>query len=159
MPSKSVPPLPGTTPPTICVPYSLHARVWSCPTAPVIPCVSTRVFLSTKILICGIQAPISFTMRLAASAMSAGGNHLDARVGENLLALDDVGAFHPDHQRHVELHLFRRLDDALREHVASHDAAEDVDEHAFDAFVREQDAKRRGDFLCARAAADVESSE
>ncbi len=44
----------------------------------------------------------------------------------------------------------------MREHVASHDAAEDVDEHAFDALVREQDAKRRGDFLGARAAADVE---
>ena len=88
--------------------------------------------------------------------MSLAADHLDARVGENLLALDDVGAFHPDHQRHVELHLLRRLDHALRQHVASHDAAEDVDQHAFDALVREQDAKRRGDLLGARAAADVE---
>src|ERR1700687_2116718 len=51
IPSRSVPPLPGTTPPTIWVPYSLHARVWSWPVAPVIPWVSTRVFLFTRMLI------------------------------------------------------------------------------------------------------------
>ena len=45
-----VPPLPGVTPATICVPYSWHARVWSCPVAPVMPCVTTRVFLLTSTL-------------------------------------------------------------------------------------------------------------
>src|SRR5260370_17365917 len=51
IPSKSVPPLPGTTPPTIWVPYSLHARVWIWPVAPVMPCVRTRELLLTSTLI------------------------------------------------------------------------------------------------------------
>src|SRR5260370_1327551 len=45
---------------------------------------------------------------------------------------------------------------ALRQLVASHDTAEDVDQHAVDAFLGEQEPEGRGDFLCARAAADVE---
>src|SRR4051794_13666141 len=49
MPSKSVPPFPGATPATICVPYSLQSRVWSWPVAPN-PWVSTLVSLSTRTL-------------------------------------------------------------------------------------------------------------
>src|SRR5271169_152967 len=85
-----------------------------------------------------------------------GGDHLDARLGEDLLALFDVGPFHADHQRDAELDLARRVDHAARQHVALHDAAEDVDQHRLDARVGEQDAEGRGDLLRVGAAADVE---
>src|SRR5215470_19560166 len=96
MPSKSDPPRPGVTPATIWVPYSLQARVWSWPVAPVIPCVSTRVFLSTRMLILSSDR-LHDTLRGVGHV--AGGDHLDARIGENLLALVDVGALHAHDQR------------------------------------------------------------
>ena len=37
-PSWVVPPLPGVTPPTTWVPYSLHRAAWKAPSLPVIPC-------------------------------------------------------------------------------------------------------------------------
>ena len=43
IPSKSVPPFPGVTPATICVPYSRQAWVWNWPVDPVIPWVMTFV--------------------------------------------------------------------------------------------------------------------
>src|SRR3989442_5151554 len=49
-PSCVVPPLPGVTPPTICVPYSAQALAWNVPSRPVRPCPITRVDLSTRML-------------------------------------------------------------------------------------------------------------
>src|SRR5262245_16173525 len=48
-PSFFVPPLPGATPPTSCVPYSLHCCEWNKPALPM-PWVITVVFLSTRML-------------------------------------------------------------------------------------------------------------
>src|SRR5215210_3808868 len=50
MPSWVVPPLPGVTPPTTCVPYSTICFVWNVPSLPVMPCTTSRVFLSTSTL-------------------------------------------------------------------------------------------------------------
>src|SRR6266404_2701935 len=50
-PSWLVPPLPGVTPPTTWVPYSLHRSAWKVPSRPVIPCTTTRVPRSTRMLI------------------------------------------------------------------------------------------------------------
>src|SRR6266851_2363250 len=152
IPSKFVPPLPGTTPPTIWVPYSLHARVWIWPVAPVIPCVRTRVFLLTSTLI------LLSRFHGAAGGVGhvSGGDYRDPRIPQNLFALIDVGPFHPDHQRDTEFDLARRIDDALREHVAQHDTAEDIHQHRFDPIVGEQDTERRRDFLRIGAAAHVE---
>src|SRR3990172_8497841 len=50
-PSNSVPPLPGVTPATILVPYSMQALVWNEPSLPVIPCTINLVDLLTRILI------------------------------------------------------------------------------------------------------------
>src|ERR1700722_17752697 len=50
-PSCVVPPLPGVTPPTTFVPYSAHALAWNVPSRPVSPCTTTRVDLSTRMLI------------------------------------------------------------------------------------------------------------
>src|SRR6185312_10029560 len=49
-PSLAVPPLPGTTPPTTCVPYARHWMAWKVPALPM-PWQRTRVFLSTRMLI------------------------------------------------------------------------------------------------------------
>src|SRR2546422_367892 len=49
-PSWVVPPLPGVTPPTTVVPYSLQRAAWNAPSLPVIPCTTTRVPLSTRML-------------------------------------------------------------------------------------------------------------
>ena len=50
-PSCVVPPLPGVTPPTTVVPYSLHRAAWNAPSRPVMPCTTTRVARSTRMLI------------------------------------------------------------------------------------------------------------
>src|SRR5919199_2607797 len=50
MPSCVVPPLPGVTPPTTFVPYSTICFVWNVPSLPVMPCTTSRVFLSTRTL-------------------------------------------------------------------------------------------------------------
>ena len=44
------PPLPGVTPATTLVPYSIHCLVWNWPSLPVIPCTRTFEFLFTNIL-------------------------------------------------------------------------------------------------------------
>src|SRR2546423_14585494 len=54
-PSCVVPPLPGVTPPTTFVPYSIICFVWNVPSLPVMPCTTRRVFLSTRTL--NVAAP------------------------------------------------------------------------------------------------------
>ena len=61
-------------------------------------------------------------------------------IRQDLLAQIDVGALEADHQRHAQVDLARRGDDALGDHVAAHDAAEDVDQDALDLGVGEQHA-------------------
>ena len=48
--SHVVPPLPGVTPATRLVPYSMQRRAWKVPSLPVIPCTRRRVFSSTRML-------------------------------------------------------------------------------------------------------------
>src|SRR5690242_14435289 len=108
MPSKSVPPLPGVTPATICVPYSRHVRVWNCPVAPVIPWVTTRVVLSTRMLIARFPLAPSRGRRdglLRTVGHVRRRDDAETGVGEDLLALLDVGPLHAHDDRHLELDL------------------------------------------------------
>ena len=75
---------------------------------------------------------------------------------QDLLAEIDVGALEPHHQRHGDVDLARRGHDALGDHVAAHDAAEDVDQDALDLGVGQQQLERRAHALLGGAAADVE---
>ena len=75
---------------------------------------------------------------------------------QDLLAELDVGAFQPDDQRHVQVDLAGGGDHALGDHVAAHDAAEDVDQDALDVGVLEDDLERRRHALLGGAAADIE---
>ena len=75
---------------------------------------------------------------------------------EDLLAEFDVRALKPDDERDLEADLLDRGDHALGDDVAAHDAAEDVDEDAFDLGVGGDDLERLGDLFGRGAAADVE---
>src|SRR6056297_203925 len=85
-----------------------------------------------------------------------GGDDVEAGGVDDLLALFDVGAFEADNQRHFEAHFLDRGDDALGDHIAAHDAAEDVDQYAFDVVVGGDDLEGFGDFFLGGTAAHVE---
>jgi hypothetical protein len=79
-----------------------------------------------------------------------------ARIRQNVLAQVHVGALQAHHQRYVERNLARGRDHAFGDHVATHDAAENVDQDALHVGVREDDLERRGNPLLGGTAADVE---
>src|SRR5689334_5028544 len=136
-PSKTSPAFFGLTPATKQVrpsAYSRHAFVWNCPVLPVIPCVTTRVLRSTRMLIVG-------SLWSSRASLAGGGHDLlrslghrvgcddrQSRIGQYLLAQRFVGASHPDHQRNAQLDRARSGHDAFGDRVALHDAAEDVDQ-------------------------------
>ena len=72
----------------------------------------------------------SSTIFCAPSAMSSAATTFRPDSGEHLLAELDVGALEPHDERHLEADFLDRGDDARRDRVALHDAAEDVDEDA-----------------------------
>src|SRR5271155_2433773 len=96
-PSCVVPPLPGVTPPTTCVPYAAQALAWKVPSRPVRPCTIRRVFLSTRIAI----------NRIPHSALHTGSGHhsvgcilhrfrhdkVESGIHQDLLALIHVRTF------------------------------------------------------------------
>src|SRR2546425_5169714 len=65
-----------------------------------------------------------------------------AAFTQQLLPLVDVGALHPDDDRHRHAELTDGGDDALGQHVASEDAAEDIDEDRLHVLVRDQNVER-----------------
>ncbi|ABA49494.1 hypothetical protein BURPS1710b_0976 [Burkholderia pseudomallei 1710b] len=75
---------------------------------------------------------------------------------KHLLAEVFVRALHAHDERHVQIHGLRARDHAFRDHVAAHDAAEDVHEDRLQARVLQHQLERFGDLLGRRAAADVE---
>src|SRR5436190_1809772 len=93
---------------------------------------------------------------LCGIAEVVGGDDRQAAHGENVLALLDVGAFEADNQRHRQLHFAGGFDDPLRDDVAAHDAAEDIDEDTLHRRIAQDDLERRGDLFLVRAATDVE---
>src|SRR6185437_7332926 len=85
-----------------------------------------------------------------------GGKYRQSGFGQDLLAEFDIRAFEAHHERHRKAHLLRGGDDAVRDDVAFHDAAEDVDENAFHMRIGDDDLEGRGDLFLAGAAADIE---
>src|SRR5690606_13602418 len=84
-----------------------------------------------------------------------GGRDGQTRLVQDLLAQLDVRAFQTHDQRHLQAHFLHRGDDAFSDDVALHDAAEDVDQDAFDLGVGGDDLEGRCDLLLRGAAADV----
>jgi len=85
-----------------------------------------------------------------------GGDDRQAGPCQDVLAEIDVGALQPDHERHAERHFAGRGDDPLGDHVAAHDAAEDVHQDTLDVRIGENDLERRRHLLLGCAAADIE---
>src|SRR5689334_7939020 len=85
-----------------------------------------------------------------------GGHHVQSGFTDDLLAELDIGAFEADHQGHAEADFANRRRDALGDHVALHDAAEDVDQDALHVGIGGDDLERGCDLLLSGAAADVE---
>src|ERR1700761_2036488 len=128
------PPLPGVTPPTICVPYASACSEWKLPCDPVKPWQITLVLRS-----------IRTAMSVCSRVLCDGGNDLVGRIGtmigredrqtggaQNLLGEIDGRAFQTHDERHAQIDFARGADDAFRNHVAAHDAAEDIHEDRFD---------------------------
>src|SRR5689334_934885 len=76
--------------------------------------------------------------------------------GERLLTGHDVVAFEADDEGKLESGFAHGGDDAGRDDIAVHDAAENIDEDRLHRGVAEDDLERGRDLLLARAAADVE---
>src|SRR6201985_2248813 len=85
-----------------------------------------------------------------------GRQHVEAAFADDLLALLDIGAFEPHHQRHVKSNFAHGSGDAFGNDVALHDAAEDVDQDALHIGIGGDDLEGGRDLFLAGAAADVE---
>src|SRR6185295_5350357 len=170
-PSWVVPPLPGVTPPTSWVPYSLQRRAWKVPSRPVMPCTSTRVERSTRMIMRPLdpvrrpsKRPSPFRRRWCRRGCSChsarqrhdlrsarthlvGGGEVEAGLGEHLPPQLHVRAFHPHDDGQREAEAFHGGDQPLGQPIAAQDAAEHVNEHRLDARVGGQDAEGALDLL------------
>src|SRR6185295_14497235 len=114
----------------------------------------TLVFLSTRMdMDLALHRSDDFLRRIG---KIVGGNDREAGFRQYLLALVDVGAFEPHHDRYRQRYFFRGFDNAGRDDVATHDATEDVDQNPLHVLVGENDLERRRYFFLRRAAADIE---
>src|SRR5690625_102551 len=165
VPSKSTfcPALRGFTPPTIWVPEASMRRVCLVPSEPVMPWTSTLLSLFRKIAM--VFRPL---LRRELGGLSGGAVHrvdlLHGRVGalgEDLTPEFGVVAVKAYDQRLADvvatlLQQVQGLDDTVRDGVTGGDATEDVDEHALDRRVPEDDLETVGHHLGGGATTDVE---
>src|SRR5574343_708696 len=135
--------------------YSWHFSVWNWPVLPVMPWVMMRVFLLIRM---DIRGSLLDRFDDLGGGFSHGIGRDDEQTGilQDLLADLFVGALHADDQRHGQVGFLGSSDDAGGDGVATHDAAEDVDQNALDLGVLEHDLEGFGDLLGRGAAADVE---
>src|SRR5690606_22111495 len=152
-PSNVWPPLPGVTPPTTCVPYSIICRAWNEPSRPVMPCTSSFVFSSMKI---DMLLPRPRELDRLLHDLVHRRRRTEPGVLQDLQCCILVRARQPDHDRHIDLDALCGRDDAVGDVVAAGDAAEGVEADHLHVRVGGDDAQRVDDLLRVRAAADVE---
>src|SRR3982751_6194062 len=125
MPSKSSPAFFGFTPATKHsrpFAYSRHIRVWNWPVLPVMPCVTTRVFLLIRIDIAGPSVLVDGSDDLLRRVGHVvGRDDRQTRVLQDLPPLLFVRSAHAHDERYAELHFLHRRDHAVRNRVAAHD--------------------------------------
>src|ERR1019366_6911940 len=124
-PSCVVPPLPGVTPPTTCVPYACEALAWNVPSRPVSPCTTSRVDLSTRMLTCPLCRRDTFRGRVFHGLCH---DEIQSARFQYLAALFDVGAFQSQHGRQLDVGLLRRAHHAVGQRIHAQDAAENIDQ-------------------------------
>src|SRR5699024_9293536 len=161
-----VPALRELTPPTIWVPAASMRAVCLVPSPPVMPWTMTLLSELRMIDIsCGYFWFFLFLLGVLFGVVVGAGVHAVGqveervvRVGEDLASLVDVVAVETDDERLVGLvaENLQGLDDAVGDRVAGGDPAEDVDEHALDLLVTQDDVEPVGHDLGRRATADVE---
>ena len=83
-------------------------------------------------------------------------NNRQTGLGQNFLAQLFIRAFHAHDQRHFQMHLLGRRNHTLGDHVAFHDAAENIDQNRFEVRIFEHDFEGFGDFFRTRATAHIE---
>src|ERR1041385_2935701 len=115
----------------------------------------------TKILVPGLtridmRDTHSFYHRFRGVCHRTAAEDSQAGFGEGLFAGLDVVAFEANDQREFEAGFFNGGDDAGGDHIAVHDAAEDVDQNTLHMRVLEDDFEGGCDLLLASAAANVE---
>src|SRR5688572_26244698 len=125
MPSIVPPPLPGWTPATTGVPYSIDSFAWNCPIRPM-PWTRSRVCRPARIAI--LPPPRRGDGLLAGLAQRLGGRDVEPGFRQDLPPLLGVRALEPHHERYAHAELGGRGHHALGDQVAAHDAAEDVHE-------------------------------
>src|SRR3954467_3299452 len=108
---------------------------WKVPCAPVKPWQMTRVSELTRTDMSGGLSLDGIDDLLGRIGKIVSGQDGKPRVSQDALAHIDVGAFQPHHQRNMKGDFAGSRNDALGDHVAAHDAAEDVDQDAFDVLV------------------------
>src|SRR3954466_7084002 len=101
-PCSVSPPLPGVTPATTFVPYSIICFAWKLPSRPVIPWTSRRVSLLTRI------AKVFLLLRrrnhlLRGLFHRVGGDQVAAGVAQDAAAFLLVGAEEADDERDLDL--------------------------------------------------------
>src|SRR6478609_9268832 len=165
--STVVPALRGLTPPTIEVPERSIRWVCFMPSEPVMPWTMTLESAVRKMAM-GVVSLFALVGSVAGGqlgGLAGGAVHgvLDedpgvVALGQDAAALVDVVAVEAHHQRAVLLLAegVERADDAVGHGVAGGDAAEDVDEHAPDLGVGQDDVQAVGHHLGAGTATDVE---
>src|SRR3546814_1758956 len=79
-----------------------------------------------------------------------------ARRCKNFLALFHIGAFQAHNQRDRQVYFLCSRDDAIRDDVAAHDAAKDIDEDALDRRIGQNDLESGRDLFLGGAAANVQ---
>src|SRR5690606_37759162 len=67
-----------------------------------------------------------------------------------------IVALQANHHRHLDVDFFHRADDALGNHVATHDAAEDVHQHGLHIAIGKNDLEGFADALLGRATAHIQ---
>src|SRR5262249_40374188 len=87
---------------------------------------------------------------------SVGDDEVQPGFFQHLLTFFDVCPFKPHDNRFGHFQIARRLDHAARDHVASDDAAEDVDQYGLDVRIGQENAEGVFDALLRGAAADIE---
>src|ERR1051326_2486378 len=132
----------------------MAASEWKVPLRPVKPWQMTFVFWSTSTAMSDGSDRLDDLLRGIVEVI--GGDHVEPRIRDDALAEIDVGAFEPHHQRHLQPNLLDRRHDALGDDVAAHDAAEDVDQNAFDIRIGRDDLESRRHLLLGGATANVE---
>src|ERR1700761_654835 len=166
-PSSSTvcPALRGLVPPTTWVPAASMRAPCLRPSEPVMPWISTRLWLVRKIAIsCSVRGVRGRQLGGPPGGIVHGRyllDHADPGFVEDPAALGRVVAVQPHHDRVADLvaalteHADRR-DDPVGHRVAGGDAAEHVHEHALHRRVGQHDLQAVGHDLGRGAAADVE---